>query len=470
MSIMKNLSFLTICMVALFLCGTGSGAMISLGDLSIGTFGQKVELPVTLDTAPEGVSGYKFTTVFSDPGIARVSSVIMPDWASLKMVEGTPGQDVIVAALDLNMKVEAGATSIVLCSLVIEGLSQGSSSLDLLITEITDDSGFPIDVQIEPAMISVSGSDSTVAPVQTPPPSNQVDVPFVTPQPTPIPQPVAEPVEYVQPIVTPTPVPTVSADFFAQVREGEAPLTVLFTDNSTGYPNRFMWDFGDNSRDSTSPVQNPQHIYRTPGVYSVNLTASNSEYSNTTVKTDYITVRPMHLPERGAKNNITIYSVPEGAEVYLNNAYQGITPVFVTDLTTRQYQLRLHKDGYYDVVSPVQVREGVLPTFISGYMMIPNYAEIGRLVAEPPQTGAAYIVSYPELATVLINDQVVGKTDIMVTSLPVGVHNLSLLKDGFEPWNDMIEIKNGLTVIQTYHYEQPYFPLNRSVEYVELSG
>ena len=450
-------------MVSLFLCGTVCAEKISLEDIKISTVGQKVELSVLLDSAPTGIAGYKFSTSFAPAGVAHVSSVTMPEWAGIKVVEGTPGEKVLVSALDLEMKVEAGTGPVQICTFGIEGVSEGAATLTLDITEITDDSGNPISAELTPATITVGSQTTAPVPVQTPQSSSTpVPTPEVTPE-------IQEntPVVEVTPTVTPTPVPTVAADFTAQLQEGSAPMTVFFTDNSTGYPTKFVWDFGDGSSDNTSPLQNPQHIYRIPGVYTVSLTASNSEYTNTTEKAGFITVKPMHLPVRGAKNNVTIFSVPNGAEVYLNNAYQGVTPAFLTNLTSRDYQLRLHKEGYYDVVSPITILDDVLPTFISGFVMMPHLAEIGELSADPPQTGAAYIVSYPELVNVTIDDTPVGKTDIMVMNLAVGTHNLTLQKDGYEPWNDTLEIKNGLAVIQTYHYEEPYFSLNRTVEYVQ---
>ena len=450
-------------MVSLFLCGTVCAEKISLEDIKISTVGQKVELSVLLDSAPTGIAGYKFSTSFAPAGVAHVSSVTMPEWAGIKVVEGTPGEKVLVSALDLEMKVEAGTGPVQICTFGIEGVSEGAATLTLDITEITDDSGNPISAELTPATITVGSQTTAPVPVQTPQSSSTpVPTPEVTPE-------IQEntPVVEVTPTVTPTPVPTVAADFTAQLQEGSAPMTVFFTDNSTGYPTKFMWNFGDGSSDNTSPLQNPQHIYRIPGVYTVSLTASNSEYTNTTEKAGFITVKPMHLPVRGAKNNVTIFSVPNGAEVYLNNAYQGVTPAFLTNLTSRDYQLRLHKEGYYDVVSPITILDDVLPTFISGFVMMPHLAEIGELSADPPQTGAAYIVSYPELVNVTIDDTPVGKTDIMVMNLAVGTHNLTLQKDGYEPWNDTLEIKNGLAVIQTYHYEEPYFSLNRTVEYVQ---
>ena len=89
------------------------------------------------------------------------------------------------------------------------------------------------------------------------------------------------------------------------------------------------------------------------------------------------------------------------------------------------------------------------------------------MAAQPPKTGAAYIISYPDMVNLSIDGIFIGKTNEMVTNLPVGSHNLTLIKKGYEPWKDTLDIKEGLTVIQTYYYEQPYFPLNRTIEYVK---
>lgn len=272
------------------------------------------------------------------------------------------------------------------------------------------------------------------------------------------------------PLATPTPVPMVVGNFTADVTSGPAPMTVSFTDLSEGYPDTFLWDFGDNSSDCRSVVQNPVHTYRIPGIYTVSLTASNSENSNQSVKENYIVAASMRMPQRGEKTAMQIFSVPEGAECYLNNVYQGITPVNITNLTPRTYQLRLHKEGYYDVVDPVIANKGVLPTFVSGYEMVPHYAEIGKLVADPPKTGAAYIVTYPEMVNVFIDDRKVGKTDVMVMNLGVGTHNLTLVREGFANWTDTLDIRNGLAVIQTYTYEQPYFPPTKAEEYVDMNA
>jgi PKD repeat protein len=58
-------------------------------------------------------------------------------------------------------------------------------------------------------------------------------------------------------------------------------LTVVFTDTSTGFPNRWIWDFGDGN---SSNLQNPSHTYANAGSFVVTLTATNSQGSDTISK------------------------------------------------------------------------------------------------------------------------------------------------------------------------------------------
>ncbi len=79
------------------------------------------------------------------------------------------------------------------------------------------------------------------------------------------------------------------AAFSANATSGTAPLAVTFTDSSTDAPTSWFWDFGD--RDSTNATaQNPVHTYAEAGIYTVNLTATNSAGSNTVSQAGYITV------------------------------------------------------------------------------------------------------------------------------------------------------------------------------------
>ena len=83
-----------------------------------------------------------------------------------------------------------------------------------------------------------------------------------------------------------TPAAPVAA-FTGSPTSGFAPLTVNFTDQSTGNPTSWSWDFGDGV---TSSDQNPTHTYGLLGMYTVFLTATNDYGWDEETKTGYITV------------------------------------------------------------------------------------------------------------------------------------------------------------------------------------
>ncbi|MDD1729308.1 MAG: PKD domain-containing protein [Methanospirillum sp.] len=93
----------------------------------------------------------------------------------------------------------------------------------------------------------------------------------------------------VVPEPTPTPVPgEITADFTATPVSGTAPVSVQFTDQSTGNPVSWIWYFGDGS---SSTLQNLSHSYGTSGTYSVTLVAQNEKYQGSITKSDIITIR-----------------------------------------------------------------------------------------------------------------------------------------------------------------------------------
>jgi len=86
--------------------------------------------------------------------------------------------------------------------------------------------------------------------------------------------------------ITVDPAPLV-VDFAGTPTTGPHPLTVAFTDGSTGgTTTAWSWDFGDGS---TSSLQHPTHVYTAPGSYSVAFTSFVGLQSGSLVKSDYIT-------------------------------------------------------------------------------------------------------------------------------------------------------------------------------------
>ena len=80
---------------------------------------------------------------------------------------------------------------------------------------------------------------------------------------------------------------TPTADFSGSPTSGTAPLTVNFTDQSTGTVTAWFWSFGDGV---TSFAQHPAHTYTAPGTYDVSLTASGPGGLDVETKVGYVTV------------------------------------------------------------------------------------------------------------------------------------------------------------------------------------
>jgi TolB protein len=189
--------------------------------------GSETEYALILDQAPLGLSGYDLTVSVSDPEIAEITGVRFPDWTPLYRSSDIPSDSVSLKALDLSSEIEASAEEVPLCYLTIRGEAEGSSSIMISARRIDDDIGNAISPEIINGWILVY-------------------------------------------------IPRVEADFTVNATEGISPLAVQFTDQSSGYPTSWTWNFGDGM---ISSEPNPVHVYAEAGVYTVSLTAGNA-YEN----------------------------------------------------------------------------------------------------------------------------------------------------------------------------------------------
>ncbi len=93
-----------------------------------------------------------------------------------------------------------------------------------------------------------------------------------------------------------TPAPPVAA-FGASPAFGCAPLTVAFSDSSTGAVTSWLWDFGDGSPADTT--RNPMHTYLTEGSFTVILTVTGPGGSDTLTVPDMIGTTGLHADFTG---------------------------------------------------------------------------------------------------------------------------------------------------------------------------
>lgn len=95
------------------------------------------------------------------------------------------------------------------------------------------------------------------------------------------------------------------ANFTANVTSGCSPLTVTFTDQSTGNPTAWNWEF---SNGTLSNAQNPSVTFSTPGTYSVKLVVQNATGIDQIERINYITVSSS--PTANFSANTTLSCLP----------------------------------------------------------------------------------------------------------------------------------------------------------------
>jgi hypothetical protein len=119
-------------------------------------------------------------------------------------------------------------------------------------------------IDATPTPIPVITLGPTEEPTDTPEPTASPSAsPKITPKPTRTPRPTQPP-----PTPTPTPPPTPAPPNAGFAWTQVLPLTVEFTNTSSG-DTSWSWDFGDGD---ASSQQNPTHVYAAPGDYVVQLT------------------------------------------------------------------------------------------------------------------------------------------------------------------------------------------------------
>ena len=116
----------------------------------------------------------------------------------------------------------------------------------------------------------------------------------------------------------PQPPADLVAGFRAAPLFGDAPLEVRFTDQSTSNGEAILaygWAFGDGAQ---SNARNPLHVYQYPGTYSVSLTVTTENLSDTATRTALVTVTSSEgqAPEPGevrAFSGIEFVWIPPGS-------------------------------------------------------------------------------------------------------------------------------------------------------------
>ncbi|MDD1728439.1 MAG: PKD domain-containing protein [Methanospirillum sp.] len=220
------------------------------------------------------------------------------------------------------------------------------------------------------------------------------------------------------------------ADFSGSPTSGSVPLTIQFSDRSIGGPIMWAWDFGDGGTDM---VANPSHVYRNPGSYTVKLTASNTQSTNSVTKSGYISAS-----QAGPGGSVKITYAPDRSQVFLNNQLQGETRFLQTfrigNMPAGVNQLRISKPGFIDYVRDISVAAGKEAEIIADMRI------------KPTNNGIVSIYTYPAGSSVYVDGNLAGTGPLWLADVTPGVHSLRVTAPNYLDWNQQVNVMGGGSV------------------------
>jgi PKD repeat protein len=261
--------------------------------------------------------------------------------------------------------------------------------------------------------------------------------------------------------VNPAPVAPVAAFRNTTSRIGTAPLTVTFTDESTGSISSYAWDF-NNDGTNESTLQNPEpYTYATPGTYTVNLTVTGLGGNDSEVKTDYITVNPAPAapvagfsgsPRSGsAPLTVTFSDASTGTITSRSWEYRNAT-VGWTEFATTVNPSNAFPVGEYDIRLTVTGPGGSNTKTETGYITV-SAAPVAGFSGSPRSGSAPLTVTFSDASTGTITSRsweyknaTVLWTEFATTvnpsnAFPVGEYDIRLTVTG--PGGSNTKTENG---------------------------
>jgi len=176
----------------------------------------------------------------------------------------------------------------------------------------------------------------------------------------------------------PPPAPiAVVAEFSGIPLSGIVPLEVSFSDSSTGEIDSWLWNFGDGN---TSTLQNPIHLYNQPNQYTISLTVTGPNGTDTMEKIDYVTVDPP-LIEAYFVGTPLVGTAP--LEVTFNETSTGNIDSWLWDFgdgNTSTERNPVHVYEAINIQNKYTVTLTVTDSYSSNTMERANYVDVGGCI------------------------------------------------------------------------------------------
>ena len=176
------------------------------------------------------------------------------------------------------------------------------------------------------------------------------------------------------------------ANFTASATSGCSPLSVTFTDQSTGNPKFWNWDFGNGQ---LSNQQNPTVNFNIPGTYTITLVVKNSDGVDGITKFNYIKINPS--PQASIRSSTTLACAPSIVD-FLDNSTDSAGTIVAwkwtfsdgTTYNTQNVSKLFSTPGFYDVSLTVTSSTGCIGgTGANRYLRVVSGLAVDFVNSEP---------------------------------------------------------------------------------------
>jgi hypothetical protein len=148
----------------------------------------------------------------------------------------------------------------------------------------------------------------------------------------------------------------------------------------------------------------------------------------------YAVLRPVSTPTPSATYGaLSVDSSPQGAKIYLNGYYRGISPVSFDQLTPGSYAIAVVLDGYQSYTTLVRISAGSTTNVYTALLPVSS------------SPNSIYVTSDPTNAFVYLDTAYRGKTPLTITGITPGEHVIELNAPGYHTWNTTVSLPGGTT-------------------------
>jgi hypothetical protein len=154
--------------------------------------------------------------------------------------------------------------------------------------------------------------------------------------------------------------------------------------------------------------------------------------------------------------SLRIVTIPVGARIYVNNQFQGESPVSLDDLSPGEYRIRGELPGYEPTARTVRLDNGASPTEELRLTSISGTLEI---VTQP--AGVKVFIDGEERGTTTFDP---GETDnvsspLKIDLIPAGEREVTLVAEKYFPVTFNVTINQGeTTILQPTKLQRKFIP------------